>query len=344
MGNDTPAVDPILLDEATRHIDDPDWAITATASKVPAMLRLSQYDSEKSIWLKMFYPDRFPRKSSKSARRGSSLEAGYLDMWFEDHPEYERVNGGEVTYTRNNLGYLAAATPDDVARDRDTGFLYAIECKTVGPYAKILKEFGAEWTDQVPMKYFVQGVWQNFVGNFAGVLLIKNGPLIDDQETFRIGRNAQVEAQLEARVAAFMSSLRAGIEPENDERAETYDAIRLAYWELFDDKDPDANWEVNIDLAIEYHEALRGVDSAEGRLTKAKSDLLTVMGKARRAVVPGPVRISEKTGKELKPRPLTIANRQRKGEGVSLVRPKTEVELDYLYELRAAAAVAEGAA
>ncbi|SLG39598.1 putative phage-type endonuclease [Mycobacteroides abscessus subsp. abscessus] len=342
---DHPAPTDPAPDDASRHIYGPDWAITATASKIPAMLGLSTHDSPKSMWLKMRHPDRFPRDDSnnRATRRGRKLEAGMLDIWFEDNPRYRRLADGEVTFTRDDFPFRAAATPDCYAEDTETGEIIGVENKTVGPFAHSLAEWGDPGTDVVPAKYLVQTVWQNVCGNFARTAVIRNGPLIDDQFTYWVGRDAEVEAAVYERVAAFMQSLVDDIEPVNDTRAETYEAMRLAYWEILADGDPDADWEIHPELALEYAEALLDFERAEGRLTLAKCDLIKVMGRARRAVVPGPERFSAKTGKRLKTYPVVIATRKQTAGGAAIVKPRTAHDLAYLRELVAEAG-REGAA
>ena len=311
------------------------WKRSASASKVPAMLDISPYDSKPSLWLRMKFPEAFPDKPNESQERGNDLEEGCLKRWFRKNPRYERLSAGEVTFTRTDLGYLSIGTPDCRALDTETGEVIDVENKTVGPYARDLRDWGKPGTDIAPEIYLVQIVWQQGHSGARKTALIKNGPFIDDQDTYWVHRNEDAWNYIESIVSTFMLSLEMGIEPEPDGRPETYDAIRLAYWEI--DRKEREDWEIHVDKAIEYTEALGAADAAETRLLQAKSDLLKVMGPSRRAIVPHPT----KTDKKGDPIPMVIASRQKKGAGVSLVRPKTPVDLELLRSMRALGVVAE---
>lgn len=305
------------------------WKRSASASKLPAMLDISPFESKTSLWLKMKYPDVFPDKSNESQERGNDMEEGCLKRWFRLNPRYERLSAGEVTFTRTDLGYLSIGTPDCRALDTETGEIIDVENKTVGPYARDLKDWGKPGTDIAPEYYLVQIIWQQGHSGANRTALIKNGPFIDDQDTYWVHRDLDAWNYIESIASTFMLSLEMGIEPELDGRPETYDAIRLAYWEI--DRKEREDWEVNLDLAIEYTDALECVDAAEKRLNRAKSDVLKALGPSRRAFIPHPT----SKGKDGKPIPIIIATRMKKGAGVSLTRPKTRADLELLRSMRA---------
>ncbi|WP_037162707.1 YqaJ viral recombinase family protein [Rhodococcoides fascians] len=314
------------------------WRITATASKVAAMIGMSTHDSEKSMWLKMRHPEAFPRKSNKVQNRGHYLEEGFLRKWFDEHPEWERLAPGEVLYTRDDLGYPAAATPDSVARHRETGETIVIDNKTAGQWADHA-QWGDPGTDVIPYDYLAQGIWQILIARhthpeLTRAAFIKSGPMIDDQDTYWITYDAALFADVEFRVAAFMRSLELGIEPVNDTRAETFEAIRRVHPDILRGEAGE-EWEINIDLGIEYLDALTDFERAEGRLSKAKSDVFRVMGKARQAIVPTPT-VYGKSGKPLKAKPLVVATRSGvRGGGTTLKKPsKPHDVLEQLHAIR----------
>ncbi|WP_155293535.1 YqaJ viral recombinase family protein [Rhodococcoides fascians] len=315
------------------------WLRTATASKVAAMIGMSTHDSEKSMWLKMRHPDKFPRTSNKVQSRGHYLEEGFLRKWFDEHPEWERIAAGEVLMTRPDLGYEAAATPDSVARHRETGEIIVIDCKTTGQWADHF-QWGDPGSDVIPYDYLAQGIWQILIGrytypNLVRAAYIKSGPMIDDQETYWVHYDEQIFADVEFRVAAFMRSLILDIEPVNDTRAETFEALRKVNPEI--DRGDGEQWEINLDLAIEYTESIAEYERAEGRFNKAKSDVFRVMGKARQAIIPDAIQTFTKAGKPRpKLEPLIIATRTgTKGGGATLKKPTKPVDIAQLRALRA---------
>jgi hypothetical protein len=306
------------------------WLRTATASKVAGMVGLSTHDSPKSLWLKMRHPERFPRSSNKVQNRGHYLEEGFLRKWYDEHPEWERLAPGEVTFERDDLGYAALATPDSFARHRTTGELIVVDNKTAGQWADHF-QWGDPGTDVIPPDYYCQGVWQIFLARFTHpditrAAYIKSGPFIDDQDTYWVEHDTEIEQMLESRVAAFMQSLLDDVEPVNDTRAETFEAIRKVHPEILRGGEGE-KWEINLDLAIEYTESLLDFERAEGRFTKAKSDVFRVMGKARQAIIPQPPEIG-KNGRPKKAVPLVVATRSGvKGGGATLKKPGKPAEL-----------------
>ncbi|MGW5267309.1 hypothetical protein ACWEQ4_01535 [Rhodococcus sp. NPDC003994] len=306
-------------------------------------MRPPTHDSPKSQWLKMRHPDLFPKTATAVQNRGHYLEEGFLRKWFDAHPEWERLAPGEVTFTRPDLGYAAAATPDSYARHRVTGEVIVIDNKTAGQWADHF-QWGDPGTDVIPANYFVQGVWQIFIARFTHPELtraafIKSGPMIDDQETYWVTWDAALTADIEFRVAAFMRSLIDDVEPVNDTRAETFEAIRKVHSEI--DRGDGEEWEVSLDLALEFAESLVEQEAAIGRFTKAKSDLYRVMGRARQAVIPMPPEIG-KNGRPKKPKPLVVATRIGvKNDGATLRKPTNpDVLLDTLRTLAAERAAA----
>lgn len=313
-----------------RHVGSPEWLRAATASKIAAMLGESRYASPKELWLKMAYPDRFADTPTAAQARGTLLEAGFIEKWYQENPRYQRLSDGEITITRTDLGFPAAATPDGKALDTETGEIIVLDHKTSGRYANS-DEWGEPGSDIIPADYLWQLLWQMHMTHSPDgdkvrrAALIKSGPFIDDQATYWLSYDAGLAADVTAIVAAFMQSIIDGIEPENDTRAGTYRAIARAHNE-FDDELTD--WEIAPELAVEYLEALAMFDQADGRLNLAKSTMLTAIGRARRAIVT----LEPPTGRRRKPRVAVIATRQQAGHAVKLVRPRKEPDMD---ELRA---------
>jgi hypothetical protein len=313
------------------------WSITATASKIAAMMGMSEWDSMKSIWLKMKYPNAFKDSTNAAQQRGTDLEEVFLNIWFRNNPRYRRLSAGEVTIMCATLGFPAAATPDCLAEDTETGEIICVEHKTVGRFAD-MSLWGTPGSDVAPDGYVLQCIWQMICSGYLRTALVRSGPCLDDQETYWVHANADVHAMVIEKVAAFMQSLVDDLEPPNDDRVETYDAIRTVFQQI--DRKENEDWEVSPDAAIDYTLALEAFDQAEGRLLHAKSDMLKIMGPSRRAVITLPPK-KGKRGQDLKPEVLVVCTRKpvRNG-GVSLTRPRTPLNVFELQALRETVQVA----
>ena len=87
----------------------PEWCALVTASKVPALLGLSPWDSPLSMWLKM--AGRAPWDAeSQAMRRGNMLENAVLDWWLADHDECE--DRGRQEWHQLQDEDWCGATPD----------------------------------------------------------------------------------------------------------------------------------------------------------------------------------------------------------------------------------------
>ncbi|NKZ84592.1 hypothetical protein GS982_20585 [Rhodococcus hoagii] len=337
---DAPAVDVPEVGEDGRWVGTDSWAATATASKIPGMLGLNKpgWDQRKATWLKMQHARKFPRKSNSSQKRGNFLEAAFFAMWFEQNPDWEPISDGEITFTRDDLGFPAAATPDYRAKNRVTGEELNLEGKTLGGNGD-REAWGEPGTDQVPLYYLIQVYWQMIVSGDRRAFVVRYGPFIDDLHTYVIVYDEAIAAKILAGVTAFMQSLADDVEPENDGLESSYKAMQRVYTDTALLK-ADEDWEVSLDFAIDFTTRLLSFDLAEAELFRGRADALKIAGKAKRLVVKLPPEIG-KSGKPLKAKNLIIASRQIKGGTASIVRPKTPVTLEKLRELQALRDAAE---
>jgi hypothetical protein len=286
---------------------------TFTASKIPAVLGVAppNWETSKSIWMKMAYPECFESKpSNRQQRRGKTLEAGLMDLWFVDNPEWERF-GGEQTFARTDLDFPAAATPDDDATHQETGEQVGIENKVVSRDDK--KLWGKPGTDQIPVYYFFQTMWQMHMSGRRRTLVIKNGPYIDQQDTYIVHYQPDIAQVIEDKVRAFHQSVLDKIEPPNDGSETTLRAVQRVYSTIEADE-----WEVSLDKGIALEEARLATKTIKGELIKAQADILGDVG----------------TAKVIKCGGQVIGSRRATKAGASLYPPKVDVDLEALYALR----------
>jgi hypothetical protein len=147
----------------------PGWLRTQmTASKVAAILGVSQWDSPRSMWHKM--RNELPAEPRPRSSPGPLPRARVLAWWADEHG----VDRGNGALWRNHPLYVmdgwAAATPD--AEARVDGELVLVEAKS----ARDLDEWGTPGTDEIPTTYLFQCYWQMHVSGSTPATCRSSGP------------------------------------------------------------------------------------------------------------------------------------------------------------------------
>lgn len=274
------------------------WLQLVTASKVSAILGLSPYESPRSLWHKM-RGDIPAQSQTRAQARGTYLEAGILDWFFADHPEYVSRHGQEQTITRDDLPW-AAATPDDIATT-DDGERVPVDAKTVG---RDDGQWGEPGTDQVPLHLLTQAMWVMHLGGFRRFIFTRLGPFLDRTD-YQVAYNEALAADIEDRCRAFHQSLADGPPPDLDGTAETYAALRAV------SPVGEGPWECPDSLARDLCQARADTADAEARYNLARSRVLDAMGDAKQAVWRGYV----------------LGQKQRTKNGAALYPPRTNIPL-----------------
>lgn len=265
----------------------PGWLRLMTASKVAAILGVSQYDSPRSMWHKM--RNELPAEPQNAVQsRGHYLEPAVLAWWRDQHGIAEADFRTQPLYLMDGW---AAATPDAVAcHPVDDTVL--VEAKS----ARELEEWGDPGTDQIPAPYLIQCFWQMHVSGIHRCYVPIIGAFLDFAE-YVVDYDAAVGAELEATCRAFFESVQANQPPPLDDTPATYDALRKLYRSI-----DDTSVSIPLTTAREYLEAMEARKAADARERAAKSVVLDLMGPARFAVV-GEVKVARrqpnKTGFQL---------------------------------------------
>lgn len=267
----------------------PGWLRLMTASKVAAILGVSQWDSPRSMWHKM-RNELPPEPQTTVQSRGHYLEPAVL-AWWADERDVDRSNGA---LWRNHPLYVmdgwAAATPD--AEARVDGELVLVEAKS----ARDLNEWGTPGTDEIPTKYLFQCYWQMHVSGVHTCYVPTIGAFLDFAE-YVVTYDREIGTALEKRCLDFYESLHADQPPAIDDSESTYDALRKLYRTI-----DDSTTEIPVDTAREYIEALTARKAADARERAAKSTVLDLMGETRFATC-GDVKVARrqpnKTGFQL---------------------------------------------
>ncbi|MBV6758418.1 hypothetical protein [Rhodococcus opacus] len=294
--------------------DSIEWALMLTASKAPKVYGVAgKWGGPRSVYEPMraaLLGEPFDREpSSQIQRDGNHLEPAVRGMWLDRRPGYE-LFGGEVMFTRDDLGFPAGATPDDVA-ELPSGERVLVQIKTDRHGMK----FGKPGTDEIPLVYYVAEQWALHIAratdpNIYRSLLPVLTPFIDVEE-FVVTYNPQHAQQIENVCRDFyLNNVRAGIPPAGNGSEADYDIIRRQHPEIV----ADSKWQIHPQLALDLCEAQAEVKAAEARVLKAKSDVLDRVGNAR----------------EIWCGDQKVGQRQPTKKGVALYPPRKEVDLDQL--------------
>lgn len=259
-------------------------------SEVSTILGLNEYKSAFALWAERTGKVDPEPVDNWSVRFGRAFEQPILQMWADDHPEYEIFTTG--TYVDGDEPYLQAS-PDAIAKHRQTGEWVLIEVKTAR----------YSW-DGLPVGYRSQVMhYLDVMGINKGVVIAVAGwnwfeSWIDYDEF-------EALAQRQA-IARFWKLIQDNQEPDFDGATSTYETLR----KLHPDIDPD----LEIELPEgQYLQGLqRELDHLQTLVNKEKSITLDLMKKAKTGYI---IRDGKK---------VIIATRQARGEGLPFLTIKKE--------------------
>jgi len=269
----------------------PEWSRLITASKVAAILGVSPWESQRSIWHKM--RGDVPRdEQTTSQSRGHYLEPAILAWWRDQHgvdtdPFHWRE---QPEYT---LGEWAAATPDAFVEDNTIGPAL-VEAKS----AANMDDWGDPGTDVIPAYYLVQVQWQMHVSGIHRCYVPAIGPRLKFDE-WVVDYDATTGPLLEARMREFYDSLSADVPPPLDDSVATFNVIR----KLHPDIERGESVELDETVAWQLVHAQHATKLLEPQLRKSKATVLDLMGRAQYATCNG----------------VRIARRQPRGDDVTFV-------------------------
>ena len=253
----------------------PEWAHLITASKIPAILGLSTWDSPYSLWCKATGRIDAGGQESSAAMRGTALESALL-TWLGSILEDSRVRPGR-TYA-SNTHPAWQATPDGLVYEGRRRTPYAlVECKTAARADEWGKTSLEDPTAEIPPAYLAQVAWQMYV---TGADLVYVPALVVMDLRLYVVRRADVEDALPGIIDAarrFESLVATDTAPDWDGAEVTYTAARAVH----DGIDPDAEASISNADAVELHAAVAAKKAAEERERLIKCRVLGATGTAR---------------------------------------------------------------
>lgn len=256
----------------------PAWRATVSASKVPAILGISRWNSQYAVWHEMagMLEPEAPSEALASRFLWGHIIEESLCQWWKAHNEGWSLNvrgsdTAEITYTNDELGFPNLATLDRRAR-RGRRF-HIVECKL----AADLDSWGRPGEpDSVPADYFAQVQFQMGVSGIHTASVVVLGPF-GQPEIHDIEFDADLFAGICKRVEAFVKSIQDGVPPNLDNSVATYEAVRGLHPEIHADE----TVQIDAEDAIELLDAVRGLDAAKDIERAAKMRAAVLMGNAK---------------------------------------------------------------
>lgn len=278
-----------------------EWVRLISSSKVPAILGVSPWQSPYGLWMEMSGRVEHEQSDSPAIRRGNLLENAVLDWWEQEHDAV----GMLVRQVTRRLGTWGIATLDGLAPSGDV-----VEAKTTSHW----DEWGEAGTDQIPVPYLAQVLWQlalTTTAERAHVAVL--GPFLDfrgyvvERDEYLTDIDAIIRAARE-----FYGSLDAEVPPPLDDHKATIATLRREHPDIAKGQQAEvAPDEARAWLAAK--ESLKAADAAE---RGARAVILNAARDAQYVTAQG----------------VRIARRQAAKYGVNLIATATPEDLTDLTE------------
>ena len=273
------------------------WRKLITASKVPAILGLSPWQSPYSIAVAM-QPDyeepELPDSKKDLFAYGHAMELGMAEYWSNKNPGWE-LSPGEVAYADSDIPFPNLVTVDRIATNQGTGEQVIVEMKTISNFDSLSKWGKPGQGNSVPDYYRYQVLTQMGITRIhkAYVVALSIGP----PEIHEVKWSPVEWANTLRRCTAFYRAVERGEFPSLDDSTATYEAVRGLHPEI----DKDRVVVVSEDEAMDLIDAKENLSKAKDREIGAKSAMLDRLGTAQRAVCNGVVVARRQKGRNGKP-------------------------------------------
>lgn len=273
----------------------PEWRKIITASKVPAILGISRFQSQFSLWHEM-HGDVDPEdKDPDRMQWGHIAEASLAAWWAYKNPgaKLNPRRGGtyEIAYSNDALPF------DNVATLDRRGFFptaspgerfHIVECKT----AMTFDDWGRPGEpDSIPADYYSQVMFQMGVSGIHRASAVVLGPYGEPEIHDVVFRQDEFDAIVD-RCVQWQASLEMGLAPQLDQSVSTYETVRG----LHPDIDRDAVEYIDRDQAVGLLDRIVAVGEAEAAARAAKIEAMELMGSAR-LLKCGDVKVADRRSK-----------------------------------------------
>lgn len=258
----------------------PEHTRIISASKVPAILGVSRFKSQYTMWHEM-HGDVEPEVLDPDRMAwGHIAEPSLAGWWLHKHPGAKlnpKRNGTfEIAYSSDALPFPNIATLDRRAylptAPRDQRF-HIVECKT----AMTLDDWGRPGEeDSVPADYYAQVMFQMGVSGIHQASAVVLGPFGQPEIHDLVFDQAEFDAIVD-KLVDWQASLDMGIAPPLDPSTSTYETVRG----LHPDIDPKGEVQITLEEAVTYLDTAVGEDDAKAAHRNAKIQVMQRMGDAK---------------------------------------------------------------
>lgn len=251
-----------------------------TASKVPAILGISRFKSQYTMWHEM--AGNVPPEELNKDRMvwGHIAEPSLAGWWVHKHPgaKLNPRRGGtfEIAYTSDALPFANMATLDRRAylpsAPRDQRF-HIVECKT----AMTLDDWGRPGEeDSVPADYYAQVMFQMGVSGIHQASAVVLGPFGEPEIHDITFDRGEFDAIVD-KLVDWQASLEMGLAPALDTSASTYETVRGLHPKI----DPEGEVQISLDQAKDFIKRARAEDEGKAIHREARNEINFLMGKAK---------------------------------------------------------------
>jgi putative phage-type endonuclease len=238
-------------------------------SDIGAIASLSPFESAITKWAKKTKQIRDDFEPSMAMRLGTKLETPILEIFAEEHPEYEIYTTG--TWAHKEFPWQRA-NPDALYKKAD------------GTWGIIEVKFSRDYWSEVPQHYRAQVLWyMNVFGIQEAKLVALAG---SSYQEFEVEWDTFEASSLVAAAYRFRESVLKVQMPDWDGSNSTFETIRAMNPKIEDGEE-------HLDeLGLHYFEALDTFEKADKKLTELKSRVLKAMGGKKKGIVYGEHAIS----------------------------------------------------
>jgi putative phage-type endonuclease len=238
-------------------------------SDIGAIAGLSPWESPITKWAKRTGKISDVIEPNMSMRLGTILEAPILEIFSQEHPDYEIFTTG--TWAHKDFAWQRA-NPDALYRKED------------GTWGIIEVKFSRDYWSEVPQHYRAQVLWyMNVFGIREATLVALAG---SSYQEFEIEWDEFEASSLTAAAYRFRESVLSETMPDWDGSNSTFETIRAMNPKIEDGEE-------HLDeLGVHYFNALDEFEKSEKRLTELKSRVLKAMAGKKRGIVYGEHAIS----------------------------------------------------
>jgi putative phage-type endonuclease len=256
-------------------------AYSLGGSEIGTIMGLNPWESAYALWAKKTGKIDNPPLTNWAVRFGQAFEQPILELWQQEHPEYEVYTTG--TYQDCDHEFLHA-NPDALAQHKETGEWLVVEVKTARTSFEALPP---SYEAQVRHYMSVMKIDRSVVVAVAGMTW----------QEFWVERDEFTEQVQLDQAKKFMSHIINDTKPDFDGAESTYEVVRKLH--------PDIDeTEIEIDGLHQLALAQDEFDAAEAKLRKMKSWVLDLMGKSKHAYTVA-------DGKQIR-----VASRQARRDGL----------------------------